>query len=100
MIAIEAKYHHCCLCSLYNRTRQAAPKDNKDDSRLHGMAFAELVAFMVDLKYDDNTPVFKLIDIAEQYKITQGCLGVIVEKKIHTKRLKNRMLSALPDLRA
>lgn len=30
MIAIEAKYHHHCLRSLYNRARQAAPKGNDD----------------------------------------------------------------------
>ena len=44
IIAIEAKYHHDCLRSLYNRARQAAPKGNDgDDSCLHGIAFAELV---------------------------------------------------------
>ena len=49
-----------------------------DDSCLHGIAFAELVSFMEDMKSD----------------------GLTVEKRIHTTRLKNRLLSALPDLRA
>ena len=102
MIAIEAKYHHDCLRSLYNRARQAAPKGNDgDDSCLHGIAFAELVAFLEDMKSDeDSAPIFKLIDIAQLYKDRLEQLGVTVEKRIHTTRLKKRLLSALPDLRA
>ena len=49
-------YHHNCLCSLYNRARQAAPKDDDgDDSCLHGIAFAELVAFLEDMKSDKGS---------------------------------------------
>ncbi len=45
MIAIDAVYHHKCLCSLYNRARHAAFKnDDEGESCLHGIAFAELVA--------------------------------------------------------
>ena len=69
MIAIEAKYHNNCLRSLYNRARQAAPKDDADDSCLHGIAFAELVAFLEDMKNEDSAPVFKLTDIAQLYKV-------------------------------
>ena len=94
MIAIEAKYHHDFLCSLYNR-------GNDGDSCLHGIAFAELVAFLEDMKSDeDSAPIFKLIDITQLYKDRLEQLGVTVEKRIHTTRLKNRLLSALPDLRA
>ncbi|KAI4830181.1 hypothetical protein KUCAC02_001831 [Chaenocephalus aceratus] len=102
MIAIEAKYHHHCLRSLYNRARQAAPKGNEgDDSCLHSIAFAELVAYLEDMKSDeDSAPVFKLTDIAQLYKIRLDQLGLTVEKRIHTTRLKNRLLSALPHLRA
>ena len=65
MIAIEAKYHHDCLRSLYNRTRQTTSKDNEEDSCAHGIAFAELVAFLEDMKSDeDYAPIFKLSDIA------------------------------------
>ena len=102
MIAIDAMYHHNCLCSLYNRARQAAPKDDDgDDSCLHGIAFAELVAFLEDMKSDeDSAPVFKLTDIAQLYKVRLEQLGLSEEKRIHTTKLKKRLLSALPDLRA
>ena len=58
MIVIDAMYHHNCLFSLYNRAiaRQAAPKDDDGgDSCLHGIAFAELVAFLEDMKSDEDS---------------------------------------------
>lgn len=99
MIATEAKYHRNCLRMFYNRTREAAPKD-EDEARLHGIAFAELVAFMEDMRSDGCAPVFKLADLADLYKTRLEQLGATVESRIHTTRLKLRLLSALPDLRA
>lgn len=47
MIALEAKYHGRCLVALYNRARKArATHVNEDHANLHGIAFAELVAYM------------------------------------------------------
>ena len=102
MIAIEAKYHQNCLRSLYNRARQEAPKGNDgQESCLHGIAFAELVASLEEMNNDeDNAPVFKLIDIAQPYKVRLEQLGRTLHKRIHTARLKNRLLSALPGLKA
>ena len=82
MIAIEAMYHHNCLCSLYNRAMQVSPKDDDGDySCLHGIAFAELVAFLEDMKSDeDSAPVFKLTDIVQLYKVRLEQLGLSVEK--------------------
>ena len=102
MLAIEAKYHQNSLCSLYNRARQEAPKGNDgQESCLHGIAFAELVAFLEDMNNDeDNSPVFKLIDIAQLYKVRLEQIGLTLHKRIHTTRLKNRLLSALPGLKA
>ena len=67
MIAIEAKYHQHCLRSLYTRARQEAPKGNDvQEYCLHGIAFAELLAFLEAMNNDeDNAPVFKLIYIAQ-----------------------------------
>ena len=59
------------------------------------------MAFLEDMKSDeDSAPVFKLMDIAQLYKVRLEQLGLSVEKRIHTTRLKKRLLSALPDLRA
>ena len=102
MVAIEAKYHNKCLCALYNRSRQASPKDGDgEEDRLHGIAFAELVVFMEDMCSDeDSAPIFKLTDLAKHYKVRLEQLGVTVNNRIHTTRLKNRLLSELPDLKA
>ena len=95
MIAIEAKCHHNYLCSLYNRARQA---NDGDYSFLHGIAFAELVANLEDNhSYENSGPIFNLIYIAQLYKNRLEQLGMAVE--IHTTRLKNRLLSALPRVR-
>ena len=56
---------------------------------------------MEDMSSDeDSAPVFKMIDITELYTERLKQLGLTVEARIHTTRLKNRLLSALPDLRA
>ena len=51
MIALEAKYHQNCLTTLYNKARQATEKQEKEEyySHLHGIAFAELRAYMEDM---------------------------------------------------
>ena len=48
MVALEAKYHRNCLVKLYNRARAAdtTGADDDPDANLHGIAFAELVAYM------------------------------------------------------
>ena len=101
MIAIRAKYHINCLGSLYNRARQTAHEDDGgDDDRLHGIAFGELVAFMEDMHSDkDIAPTFKLTDMGQLYRARLEQFGVTVKNRIHTTRLKLRLLSALPDLR-
>lgn len=68
---------------------------------MHGIPFGELVAFMEEASSDeDNAPVFKLADLAQLYKVRLEQLGVVVENRVHTTRLKNRLLSELPDLQA
>ena len=102
MIATEVKYRNTCLCALYSRARQAAPMDDAAEyDRLHGIAFAELVVFMEDMCSDeDSAAVFILTDIAMLYKVRLEQLGITVDSRIHTTRLKNRLLSELPELRS
>lgn len=101
MIALEAKYHRNCLRMLYNKARQAAPKDEQEkEAQLHGIAFAELVAFMEEKRGDDCVPVFKLADLGDLYQRRLEQLNATVGNRIHTTRLKNRLLSEFPDLMA
>ncbi len=46
MIAIEAKYRRKCLIALYNRAARSNCTDSNEEADLHGIASAELVAFI------------------------------------------------------
>ena len=85
MIAIEAKYHSKCLATLYNKARSAKQVCNEsDDSHLHGIEFAELVAFMEDFRMEQNiSPVFKLADLAKLYQTRLEDLGGKAGEHLH-----------------
>lgn len=104
MVALEAKYHTKCLTKLYNRARAAAASTSADagvDTRLNGIAFAELVTFMEDTRKEEGIiPTFKLSDLACMYKTRLEQLGTSVDGRIHTSRLKIRLQAVLPDLKA
>ena len=87
---------------LHNRARalDRAGQEKDCEAHLHGIALAELVAFMEDLQKEDIAPVFKLTDLTQMYKNRLEQLGVVVDGRIHSSRLKDRLLSALPDLQA
>lgn len=56
---------------------------------------------MEDLCSEDTViPVFKLAELARMYTARLEQLGVRTESRIQTTRLKERLLSALPDLKA
>ena len=67
MIALEAKYHRNCLTTLYNKARQATEKE-ENYSHLHGIAFAELVAYMEGMRDEESVSVFKLTDMVSLNK--------------------------------
>lgn len=102
LIALEAKYHHKCLAALYNRARSARSHAVEDsNANLHGIAFAELVAYIEDFRSESSiAPVFKLADLAEMYKARLEQLGAAIDGRIHTSRLRLRLLSVFPDLTA
>ena len=90
MIAFEAKYHRNCLTTLYNKARQATDKQEKEEnySHLHDIAFAELVAYMEDMRDEESVSVFKLTDMVSLYKKRLQQLGVTVGNRIHSTLLK------------
>ena len=95
MIALEAKYHWKCLVDLYNRARalDRAGQEKDCEAHLHGIALAELVAFMEDLRKEDIAPVFKLTDLTQMYKNRLEQLGAVVEGRIHSSRLRQVAVS-------
>ena len=55
---------------------------------------------MEDMRDEESVSVFKLTDMVSLYKKRLQQLGVTVGNRIHSTRLKIRLLSALPDLTA
>ena len=51
-------------------------------------------------KEEGIVPTFKLSDLTHMYKTQLEQLGVSVDNRIHSSRLKIRLLVALPDLKA
>ena len=73
----------------------------KHHDDFYNIAFAELVAYVEDIRTETSiAPVFKLSDLAQMYKTRLEQLGVEVDGRVHTSRLKLRLLSVIPNLRA
>ena len=71
MVAIDAVYHTKCLVAFYNRARQKYSAENVDDksaSRLHAIAFAEVVSYIEGFRECEETvPVFTLVELTKLY---------------------------------
>ena len=73
-LSLNVRYHciKVMLSTLYNRARatDSTNSDSDSNAHLHGIAFAELVAFMEDLQKEESVaPIFKLKDLAHMYTI-------------------------------
>ena len=66
------------------------------------IAFAELVMYIEETRYanEDQASVFKLSDFAQLYVSRMEQLGVQLDTRIHTTRLKHRLLAQFTDMRA
>ena len=106
MVALEAKYHTKCLVGLYNRARRAKAKSGLkstgEEDIMSRIAFAELVMYIEETRYsdEDQAPVFKLSDLAQLYVSRMEQLGVKVDTRVHTTRLKQRLLAQFTDMKA
>ena len=104
MVAQEAKYHPKCLAGLYNRVRglermEKSAMSDKDMS--HSIALAELVSYIEESRLDSSVaPVFQLSDLVSLYTSRLRQLGMDVEKRMHSTKLKDRILALIPGLKA
>lgn len=104
VISQELKYHTNCLIDLY---RRAKPKeDNKEsdgkDRMRHGLAFAELTEYMQEVRDTSSSnrlTVFKLADLTQMYHTRMQDCGFL-SSRVHSGRLKTRLLAHFPDLQA
>ena len=104
MVAQDAKYHKKCLSVLHNRVRKAeseGPKHNAKEREVSGIVFAELVLYIEEARLDQETAqVFKLANLAELYQSRMQQLGVKLDTRVHSTRLRQRLLAQFPDMSA
>ena len=105
MMSQHAMYHSYCVTQLYKKAELMNRAENTDDSnQLHGIALAELVAYvedcLADSKESDIAPVFKLADLAQLYTERLKGLGADMNSRVNSTRLKERILTQIPDLQA
>ena len=102
MVALDAVYHTQCLSKLYKRAAKmknqvSTPTD--EYSVCQGIALAELVSFLEEYRNDsDDSPVFKLSQLSRMYASRLEQMGVDISQRIHTTRLKERLIQQCPDL--
>ncbi|CAC5367122.1 unnamed protein product [Mytilus coruscus] len=103
LISQEAKYHAKCLLKLYNKASRQTPKTKKEsqESVIHGIVLAELIEYIDGSRSGTHiVPIFKLADLAKLYSKRLDQLGVVIEGRTYTTHLENRILAAIPDLKA
>ncbi|KAJ7361938.1 hypothetical protein OS493_014585 [Desmophyllum pertusum] len=103
LVALEAKYHAPCLASLYKKAGTIRDGDEEDEMiprRPEGIALAELVSYIEESRMAsaEELPVFKLAELADKYTSRLAQLGESKAARIHTTRLKDRILSHIPAL--
>ena len=103
MYAQDAEYHIKCLVALYNRARETKSCDAETDVDAvnHGIAFDELVSYMEEAHIDNLVaPIFKLSDLANLYSSRLEQLGTTLPGRVHSTKLKNRILTHFPGMKA
>ena len=101
MVAIEAKYHARCLANLYYRAKLQNNNDGvqSSDKLSHGIALAELLSYMEDIRRDSAfAAMFKLADLTTLYESRLKYLMNTSTERVHSTRLKERILSHFPDM--
>ena len=107
MIAAEAKYHPSCLLNLYYKANQMQSKDTDMDCEVEptagfdgeSLALAEVIGYLEDRRFVDVTPsAFKLSELNKLYTDLLGKYNVSSSGRIHSSRLKDRLLANCPNL--
>lgn len=105
VVAQELKYHGTCLTSLYNKERahlrkqQLMSKVADSEIEINQIVFAELVTHIVESQRGNTGGlVFKLADLCHLYesRLKQFEANLTFNRT----RLKNKLLSEIPELKA
>ena len=101
-IAQDAMYHNKCILNLYRKSNKEKLEGTYTDSERHhhGIAFSDLVAYMHDaiVTAEGKIPVFLLSSLTKRYCEKLKELQVELTGRLHSTRLKKRILSQFADL--
>ena len=102
MHAQDAKYHKRCLTAKHDKLRHLQTEKEESESEMSpdGIAFAELVCYVEEHRSDEVLAVLKLSDLGKLYHHRLEELVPDLQSKVNTTRLKQRLLAAIPELRA
>ena len=102
IIPQELKCHTSCLIRLYRRAQPNTENNEQErEQMLNGLVFPELVEHIQeegDQAPEDELTVFKLADLANKYHQRLQDYGL--PGRVHSSRLKMRLLAHFPDLQA
>lgn len=71
------------------------------ENKISVIAFAELVMYIEEThEQSDYATVFKISHLVQLYVTRSQSFGVNLDSKVHSTRLKNRLLVHFPDLRS
>ena len=101
LIAQKAKYHPACLTDLYRKTQaQTMAKETiQEENMNHSLVFAEMIEYIEEYR-KAGEPFLKLADLVSLYTCRLENLEMQTEGRVHSSRLKNRLLAHFHDLRA
>ena len=105
MVAIGAKYQARCLAAQYNRAREHDKESSSElnsQSEAHSIVLADLIVEMQNSRYGQpHTTVFKLSDLRKEYCKRLIREGLAEEtQEIHSTRLNEKLIEAIPGLTA
>lgn len=102
MHALDARYHLSCMTSLSNcvRKHNAEPKKDGLKNKADSLVLAELVSYIEECRSDETLPVFKLSNLRKLYESRLKEKDPSFSGKVNTTRLKERLMSLVPDLKA
>ena len=104
LVALETKHHTPCLASLYKKAERVKGKKAKkmgqllDDRRI--WRFVEMISFIEKSRMVNTAmlPVFRLVELVGKYTSRLKQLGENTPARIHTTRLKDRILFQISAL--
>ena len=105
LIALEAKYHSTCVLAYFNRVRsklrQSRPSTIAEQvQKFESQALLKLVSEMEVHRYDADAAPFVMSELVDQYDklVIEILPNNLPQPTTHSTRLKNKLLSQIPDL--